>query len=64
MEGIEYRHSKELIAELPGAYQDIDEVMESSRELVEIKHTQRQVVNVQRQLAPTSWSSSSRAQDA
>jgi tRNA-splicing ligase RtcB (3'-phosphate/5'-hydroxy nucleic acid ligase) len=46
MRGIEYRHSRQLIDELPGAYKDIDEVMENSRELVEIKHTLRQVVNV------------------
>jgi tRNA-splicing ligase RtcB len=46
MRGIEYRHSRQLLDELPGAYKDIDEVMENSRELVEIKHTLRQVVNV------------------
>lgn len=46
MKGIECRHSKELIDELPGAYKDVDEVMENSKELVEIKHVLRQVVNV------------------
>ena len=46
MTGIECRHSKELIDELPMAYKDIDEVMENSKDLVAIKHTLRQVVNV------------------
>ena len=46
MKGIECRHSKQLIDELPMAYKDIDEVMENSKELVSIKHTLRQVVNV------------------
>ena len=46
MKGIECRHSKELIDELPQAYKDIDEVMENSKDLVEIKHALKQVVNV------------------
>lgn len=46
MKGVEYRHSKELLDELPGAYKDIDEVMENAKELVEIKHVLRQIVNV------------------
>ena len=46
MVGIEVRRSKEFIDELPGAYKDIDTVMEQSRDLVEIVHTFRQIVNV------------------
>lgn len=46
MKGIECRHSKELLDELPGAYKDIDEVMENSKDLVKIEHTLKQVVNV------------------
>ena len=46
MKGIECRHSAELIDELPGAYKDINEVMENSKELVKIEHTLRQVLNV------------------
>ncbi|MCY4530030.1 MAG: RtcB family protein [Chloroflexi bacterium] len=46
MRGIEVRRSKEFIDELPGAYKDIDTVMEQSRDLVEIVHTFRQIVNV------------------
>ena len=46
MAGIEVRRSKEFIDELPGAYKDIDTVMEQSRDLVEIVHTFRQIVNV------------------
>ncbi len=46
MQGIEVRRSKEFIDELPGAYKDIDTVMEQSRDLVEIVHTFRQLVNV------------------
>ena len=46
MKGIEVRRSKEFIDELPGAYKDIDTVMEQSKDLVEIVHTFRQIVNV------------------
>ena len=46
MEGIEVRRSKEFLDELPGAYKDIDTVMEQSKDLVEIVHTFRQIVNV------------------
>lgn len=46
MVGVSYRHSKEFIDEIPGAYKDIDDVMENSKELVEIKHTLKQIVNV------------------
>jgi tRNA-splicing ligase RtcB len=46
MEGIEYRHSGALLDEIPGAYKDIDQVMENARELVETKYVLKQFVNV------------------
>lgn len=46
MEGIEVRRSAEFLDELPGAYKDIDTVMEQSRDLVEVEHVFRQLVNV------------------
>ena len=46
MEGIEYRHSKVLLDEIPAAYKDIDEVIDNARELVEVKYVLKQFVNV------------------
>lgn len=46
MAGIEYRHSKELLDEIPGAYKDIDQVMENAKELVEVKYILKQFINV------------------
>ncbi len=46
MEGIEYRHSSQLLDEIPGAYKDIDEVMKNAEDLVEVKFVLRQFVNV------------------
>jgi len=46
MGDISFRHSKSLIDEIPMAYKDIDEVMENSRELVQVDHTLKQVINV------------------
>src|SRR5215470_3163627 len=46
MEGIEYRHSSVLLDEIPGAYKDIDQVMENAKELVEVKYVLKQFVNV------------------
>jgi tRNA-splicing ligase RtcB len=46
MQGIEYRYSKELLDEIPGAYKDIDEVMDNAKDLVEIKFVLKQFVNV------------------
>lgn len=46
MKGIECRRDECLIDELPGAYKDIDEVMENARELVDVRHVLRQIVNV------------------
>ena len=46
MKGIEHRRSEKLIDELPGAYKDIDMVMERSKDLVRVEHELRQVLNV------------------
>ena len=46
MGDISFRHSKSLIDEIPQAYEDIDEVIENSKELVHVHHVLRQVVNV------------------
>lgn len=46
MRGIEYRDTDAFIDEIPAAYKDIDQVMADSADLVEIRHTLRQVVNV------------------
>ena len=46
MVGIEVNRSQAFLDELPGAYKDIDLVMEQSADLVEILHTFRQIVNV------------------
>jgi tRNA-splicing ligase RtcB len=46
MSGIEYRHAKVLLDEIPGAYKDIDEVMEHAKELAEIKYVLKQFINV------------------
>jgi len=46
MAGIEYRHSKVLLDEIPGAYKDIDQVMENAKDLVDVKYVLKQFVNV------------------
>jgi tRNA-splicing ligase RtcB len=46
MEGIEYRRSGALLDEIPGAYKDIDQVMDNARELVETKFVLKQFINV------------------
>ena len=46
MEGIEYRDTDAFLDEHPQAYKDIDEVMADSADLVRVRHTLRQVVNV------------------
>lgn len=46
MTGIAHRRSSELIDELPGAYKDINQVIENSKELVKVEFTLKQVVNV------------------
>ena len=40
------RRSEAFLDELPSAYKDIDLVMEQSKELVDVVHTFRQIVNV------------------
>jgi tRNA-splicing ligase RtcB (3'-phosphate/5'-hydroxy nucleic acid ligase) len=46
MGNISFRHSKSLIDEIPMAYKNIDEVMENSRELVQVEHVLEQIVNI------------------
>jgi tRNA-splicing ligase RtcB len=46
MEGIEYRHAKVLLDEIPGAYKDIDQVMANAKDLVDVKYILKQFVNV------------------
>ncbi len=46
MEGIEVKRSEAFLDELPGAYKDIDLVMEQSAELVSVVHRFSQFVNV------------------
>ena len=43
---ISFRHSKALIDEIPMAYKDIDEVMENSKELVQVDHALKQIINI------------------
>ncbi|AJM77298.1 RtcB family protein [Rathayibacter toxicus] len=46
MAGIEYRDTDAFIDEIPAAYKPIDRVMADAAELVEIRHTLHQLVNV------------------
>lgn len=46
MTGIEYRDTDAFIDEIPAAYKDIDQVMADSADLVEIRHTLHQLINV------------------
>lgn len=46
MVGIEYRDTDAFIDEIPQAYKDIDRVMADAADLVEVRHTLRQIVNV------------------
>lgn len=46
MEGIEWSGSAEFIDEIPGAYKDVDVVMRDAKDLVKIRHTLRQILNV------------------
>ena len=45
MDGIEWSGSKAFLDEIPGAYKDIDTVMRDAADLVEVKHTLRQILN-------------------
>lgn len=46
MKGIEYRDTDAFVDEIPGAYKDIDVVMEDAKDLVKVVHTLRQIVNI------------------
>lgn len=46
MNGIEYRETNAFLDEIPQAYKDIDVVMEDAKDLVKIKHTLHQILNV------------------
>ncbi|MBG6191503.1 tRNA-splicing ligase RtcB [Arthrobacter sp. CAN_A212] len=46
MSGIEYRDTAAFIDEIPAAYKDIDVVMADAANMVSIRHTLRQIVNV------------------
>ena len=46
MQGIEWSGSKAFLDEIPAAYKDIDTVMEDASDLVRVRHTLRQIVNV------------------
>jgi tRNA-splicing ligase RtcB len=46
MTGIEWRGTDAFLDEIPGAYKDIDVIMEDAKDLVEIRHVLRQIVNV------------------
>ena len=46
MGDIEYRDTDAFIDEIPAAYKDIDVVMEDAKDLVEVRHVLRQIVNV------------------
>ncbi len=45
-EGVECRKDEGVIDEIPGAYKNLDAVMEAQADLVEVVHTLKQVVNV------------------
>src|ERR671921_416931 len=46
MRGIEFRDTAAFLDEIPAAYKDIDQVMADAADLVEVRHTLHQVVNV------------------
>ncbi len=46
MVGIEYHRSEAFLDEIPAAYKNIDVVIEDAKDLVEVKHTFHQIVNV------------------
>ncbi|MFD1713856.1 RtcB family protein [Amnibacterium flavum] len=46
MTGIEFRDTDAFLDEIPAAYKPIDQVMEDASDLVTIRHTLRQIVNV------------------
>jgi RNA-splicing ligase RtcB len=46
MEGIEWRHTDAFLDEIPAAYKPVEQVMADAADLVEVRHTLRQIVNV------------------
>lgn len=46
MTGIEKRDTTAFLDEIPQAYMDIDVVMHDAADLVDVRHTLRQIVNV------------------
>jgi tRNA-splicing ligase RtcB len=46
MNGIEFRDTDAFLDEIPQAYKDIDEVMADAADLVEVRHTLHQILNV------------------
>jgi tRNA-splicing ligase RtcB len=46
MAGIEFRDSDAFLDEIPAAYKDIDVVMADAADLVSVRHSLRQLVNV------------------
>jgi tRNA-splicing ligase RtcB (3'-phosphate/5'-hydroxy nucleic acid ligase) len=46
MRGIEWRRTDKFLDEIPDAYKPVDVVMDDAKDLVEIRHTLRQIVNV------------------
>jgi tRNA-splicing ligase RtcB len=46
MIGIEFRDTAAFVDEIPQAYKPIDVVMEDAADLVRVRHTLRQLVNV------------------
>ena len=46
MEGVEWSHSSAFLDEHPNAYKPIDEVMSDANDLVKIRHTLKQIINV------------------
>jgi tRNA-splicing ligase RtcB len=46
MGDIEFRDTDAFIDEIPAAYKDIDVVMADAADLVEVRHTLRQIINV------------------
>jgi tRNA-splicing ligase RtcB (3'-phosphate/5'-hydroxy nucleic acid ligase) len=46
MKGIEWRHSDAFLDEIPAAYKPVNVVMRDAKDLVEVRHTLRQLVNV------------------
>ena len=46
MVGIDYRDTAAFVDEIPAAYKDIDQVMADAADLVEVRHTLHQLINV------------------